>query len=799
MARRPRSDVTYPTMARDTLTTYLPVSDFSPVTHQPPSCRGVIEPKTKMDSMTELERWEKQDLAWKRYRAHRAAIRERRAGQNINRNETERMQDVPYTEGKKPPLLTSSQRWLNDSDARMKATPSNTEKFLPMKQKKFDEDFGNSSRQYGSGGKFTRSKFNFAASNVLKETDNIMHKPEGASGGTGVITRAKARNIFDEFENRSSHLSFSGTKGVVEKSLQRSMGTLRARSREPNVKNTTGCSQKNTEEEMGQMCRRALQFDSNAEVVVMEEDFTQPLSSMNMTPIISKASVFKAPFNKNQQQQAKENNEPKIKETLPQPRLSRFQMVVQSLNLKIPEVHDGQKPWNVLGSGMGLRIPAAQPKCNTGNKVAGGDSTLHKKVKNDPQSTSKKETQNICRSRLFYSSSKTRSAKKFMPTRLARRSLIPAYSQVPAVRNLRSSRAKGTSESPSLTSDAQTAPNISTRKKRLVTDQTAPSRPTQRRSLAQTSSSLPKSKPKQQNVEGYITIPEKSEKDDEIITKDKAEVPTKVDASTNTTIRFTKCCSPDPQLKEDLQKIVEQMEVIEAEAKLVWERTSARRQEMREAGLLQSLTTTSSPLKRLRSLIKNRTEQHNTYRYINDMASDNMESQSPTSKDNTNLDKEEEEEDEKQQQQNISLAHSENDDDLTCNTPNMSMEECSSHNTTYSPNQTNLNTTSRLNTSQMHWSKLKCDNRFLQTPLNEQPKKRFLHTSVQEKGEMDVEKEGEEEFFHSRMLIADGHSPFTQLVGDCERPSIAPMTPHSRQHISLLKLDFKKQLDELYD
>ncbi|KAK4316474.1 hypothetical protein Pmani_012376 [Petrolisthes manimaculis] len=750
-----------------------------------------------MDPMTELEEWEKSDLQWKRYMAHRAGIRERRARQNRNRNETEEMQDGAYTEEKKPPLLTSSKKWLYDSDARMMAAPSNTEKFIPMKQKNIDEDFGNSSRQFGSGGKLTRSKFNFAASNVLKETGNIMHKPEDASGGTGVITRAKARNIFDELENRSSHLSFSGTKGVVQKSVQRSLWTLEARSREPNVKNNTDCSQKNTEKEMGQICRRALQFNSNAEEVVMEGDFTQPLSSMNMTPIISKASVFKAPFNENQQQQAKENNEPKIKEALLQPRLSRFQMVVQSLNLKIPEVHDGQKPWNVLGSGMKLRTPAAHPKYNTGYKVAGDDSTLHKKLKNDPQSTNKKDTQNTCRSRLFYSSSKTRSAKKFMPTRLARRSLIPTYSQVPAVRNLRSSRTKGTSENPSLTSDAQTASNISTRKKRLVTNQTAPSKPKQRRSLAQTSTCIPKFKPKQQNVEGYITIPEKSEEHDEIITKDKAEVPTKVDASTNTTIRFTKCCSPDPQLKEDLQKIVEQMEVIEAEAKLVSEKTSTRRQEMREAGLLQSLTTTFSPLKRIRSLIKNRPEQH---QYINDMASDNVESQSPKCKDNTNIDKEEEEEEEeKQQQQNISLVHSENDEDWTFDTPNMSMEECSSLNTTYNPNQTNLNTTSRLNTSHMHWSKLKCDNRFLQTPLNEQPKKRFLHTSVQEKREMDVETEGEEELFHSRMPIADGHSPFTQLVGDCERPSIAPMTPHSRQHISLLKLDFKKQLDELYD
>lgn len=59
--------------------------------------------------------------------------------------------------------------------------------------------------------------------------------------------------------------------------------------------------------------------------------------------------------------------------------------------------------------------------------------------------------------------------------------------------------------------------------------------------------------------------------------------------------------------------------------------------------------------------------------------------------------------------------------------------------------------------------------------------------------------EGEDEVFQSSHSGADGRSPFTQLVGDCERPSIAPMTPHSRQHVSLLKLSLKKQLDDLYN
>ncbi|KAK8394178.1 hypothetical protein O3P69_006400 [Scylla paramamosain] len=42
-------------------------------------------------------------------------------------------------------------------------------------------------------------------------------------------------------------------------------------------------------------------------------------------------------------------------------------------------------------------------------------------------------------------------------------------------------------------------------------------------------------------------------------------------------------------------------------------------------------------------------------------------------------------------------------------------------------------------------------------------------------------------------------SPFTILVGDCERPSLAPMTPHSRKHVGMLKLSLKEQLEQLYN
>ncbi|KAG0713530.1 hypothetical protein GWK47_016044 [Chionoecetes opilio] len=41
-------------------------------------------------------------------------------------------------------------------------------------------------------------------------------------------------------------------------------------------------------------------------------------------------------------------------------------------------------------------------------------------------------------------------------------------------------------------------------------------------------------------------------------------------------------------------------------------------------------------------------------------------------------------------------------------------------------------------------------------------------------------------------------SPFTKLVGDCERPSLAPMTPHSRHNVSEIKMSLREQMEKLY-
>lgn len=296
----------------------------------------------------------------------------------------------------------------------------------------------------------------------------------------------------------------------------------------------------------------------------------------------AKASVLKAPFNEqqHQQQQAKECKEPVTKEALSQPRMSRLKMVMQALNLNLPQTNDRENQ-------MGGTTSAA----NAGHKVAVDNSNLRRMVNNNPPSASRNVAQKIHQPRLCYSSSKKRSAKKSKPTKIvARRSLIPSYSQVPAARNLRNPTTKGTSKTPSRSSNAQTVTSRSVGKRRLVTPQRASSRPTQRRSLAHIPFHLPEPKPRQKTFEVHNTIPEDSEKPEEDKTEDKVEVPTKVDAATNTTIQFSQCStSPDPQIKEDVKTIVQQMEMIEKEAKLVQERTRARREEMREAGLVSDV------------------------------------------------------------------------------------------------------------------------------------------------------------------------------------------------------------------
>ena len=93
--------------------------------------------------------------------------------------------------------------------------------------------------------------------------------------------------------------------------------------------------------------------------------------------------------------------------------------------------------------------------------------------------------------------------------------------------------------------------------------------------------------------------------------------------------------------------------------------------------------------------------------------------------------------------------------------------------------------------------------RFLQTPVVNRscvsaersvcaPHGSFNSTDIADDAAAD-----EAEEFHP-VRPADGGSPFSTMVGDCERPSLA-ITPHTKRGISMLKVSLRRQLESLYD
>lgn len=77
---------------------------------------------------------------------------------------------------------------------------------------------------------------------------------------------------------------------------------------------------------------------------------------------------------------------------------------------------------------------------------------------------------------------------------------------------------------------------------------------------------------------------------------------------------------------------------------------------------------------------------------------------------------------------------------------------------------------------------------------------RFLQTPLSKKeSTQPVQEEKMEELPPPSDNTPGEKSPFTELAGDCQRPSLDPLTPHSRKEVSLLKLSLRKQLEQLYD
>ncbi|XP_069164611.1 uncharacterized protein [Procambarus clarkii] len=245
------------------------------------------------------------------------------------------------------------------------------------------------------------------------------------------------------------------------------------------------------------------------------------------------------------------------------------------------------------------------------------------------------------------------------------------------------------------------------------------------------------------------------------------------DAEVNTTVSFVRGSCLDEQLSTELENLSREQDEISLKAKALWEQTHARRQKMKDSGIMKSVFISVSPLGRLQRLLQNRnrcTEDENssTSRFLNNSGVNEnvLGTEASVQSEGTHID--------------------DSSDVAAVLDPHCVTEECSS-----------LNTTSNLNNSNSYWNHVKHDNRFLRTPASMPAQRLFQH--------MPVQPEAEESFTVSKVELfrdvneENGESPFAQLVGDCERPSLAPMTPHSRQQVSQLKSSLKKQLELLYD
>ncbi|XP_064115476.1 uncharacterized protein LOC135221679 [Macrobrachium nipponense] len=95
-----------------------------------------------------------------------------------------------------------------------------------------------------------------------------------------------------------------------------------------------------------------------------------------------------------------------------------------------------------------------------------------------------------------------------------------------------------------------------------------------------------------------------------------------------------------------------------------------------------------------------------------------------------------------------------------------------------------LNNTGDSNSRAVKWKHLKLNSRVFQSTC---------YSKTGEKGGSPVT--DEEKFIE----IDKDISPFTEFAGCTERPSLAPMTPHTHHQVSMIKLSLRKQLNQLYE
>ncbi|XP_068244274.1 uncharacterized protein [Palaemon carinicauda] len=230
-------------------------------------------------------------------------------------------------------------------------------------------------------------------------------------------------------------------------------------------------------------------------------------------------------------------------------------------------------------------------------------------------------------------------------------------------------------------------------------------------------------------------------------------------ASTNTGILFSFGKSPNRGLVREVDVLMEEQEELTRKAQMILDETLERRRKMKSGNLLESFKTSISPLKRLCGMIQDKS----SFLDISSSISESVKAseadtfngalceKNSSCLENSNMD--------------ISVDTSLQNESLGCSI---------------------LSNTGDFNSGPMKWKHLKLNSRILQhhPPANLQTEEQNMSPVTDEEQFVEVEKD---------------ISPFTEMAGCCERPSLAPMTPHSHHQVSVLKLSLRKQLNQLYE
>ncbi|KAK7084353.1 hypothetical protein SK128_000400, partial [Halocaridina rubra] len=227
----------------------------------------------------------------------------------------------------------------------------------------------------------------------------------------------------------------------------------------------------------------------------------------------------------------------------------------------------------------------------------------------------------------------------------------------------------------------------------------------------------------------------------------------KCDASTSMELKFVCGDGLCPDLMKKVEELNSEISDIQRKFNAINEQTLARRKGMKESGLLEKYSVSISPLKRMYAML------HET------------ETSREASAPKTHEDQQFQRANAGESDMDITDPHdsSDNDDhqELSINTSCMDQ---------------NVSSTCDANTSK--WQHLKLNSRA------------FKATSSHKKNVVSQPSTSPmEEYFTGNV---NNISPFTEMAGDCERPSLAPMTPHSHKQVSLIKFNIRKQLDQLY-